>query len=433
MRRALAPLRLPGFRPLALAYTVNELGNWLGEIALAVLVFEQTGSALATAALFIGMQFIPAVFAQGLVARIEVTGTRIGLPITYAAEGITFLALALLADDFLLPLVVALAALDGALALTGRAFTRAAVAATLTPAGLLREGNAIINIGFTTAGALGPLIAGLVVAGIGAREALLLDAASFLFVALVLIVSRSVPNVKADPDPWRQRLREGLAYVAARPVLRRLLEAQAVAFIFFAIVIPIEIVYAKQTLDAGDSGYGALLASWGAGMVLGSLVFAVARRISLQVLLLVSTVVIGLAYIGMSFAGTIVVACMVAAIGGAGNGVQWVALVSAIQGLTGSDYQARVVSLLESSGFLMPGIGFMIGGAVAYLIDPRASFLVAGLGVLAVTAVAVPLLRRVEWPQASAGAEEAVETAAEAPVTAQGVRGQVTPDSHLEG
>ena len=51
MRTALGPLRLPGFPNLGLAYLVNELGNWLGEIALAILVYDQTGSPLATAKL----------------------------------------------------------------------------------------------------------------------------------------------------------------------------------------------------------------------------------------------------------------------------------------------------------------------------------------------------------------------------------------------
>ena len=43
MPAALRPLRLPAFRRLALARFVDELGDWLGEIALAVLVFDQTG------------------------------------------------------------------------------------------------------------------------------------------------------------------------------------------------------------------------------------------------------------------------------------------------------------------------------------------------------------------------------------------------------
>ena len=61
MAAALRPLRLFAFPRLASAYLVNELGNWLGEIALAVLVFDQTDSTLATAALFLlGVHFAPA-------------------------------------------------------------------------------------------------------------------------------------------------------------------------------------------------------------------------------------------------------------------------------------------------------------------------------------------------------------------------------------
>src|SRR5215212_695942 len=144
-RRALAPLRLPGFKQLAAVYTINELGNWMGEIALAVLVFDQTGSPLATAALFLGMRFAPSLVGQAVVARLEVAGTRIVLPAVYIAEAITFVALALTVDNFSLPLVIALAVLDGTLAIAARTFTRSAAAAVLSPSGQLREGNAIIN------------------------------------------------------------------------------------------------------------------------------------------------------------------------------------------------------------------------------------------------------------------------------------------------
>jgi MFS family permease len=186
--------------------------------------------------------------------------------------------------------------------------------------------------------------------------------------------------------------------VRNRGVLLRLLSMQALAFVFFTLVLPIEIVYAKETLDAGDSGYGALLSSWGVGMVAGSLVFvAAARRISLQTQLLVSTALIGCAYLGMAAADTIAVACVAAAVGGIGNGVQWVALMSAVQELTASRYQARVVGLLESIGRVMPGFGFLLGGVIAQLLSPRASFVAAGIGALTVLAVAVPLLRRADW------------------------------------
>ena len=43
----LTPLRVAGFPTLVAAYSINELGNWLGDIALAVLVYDHTHSALA--------------------------------------------------------------------------------------------------------------------------------------------------------------------------------------------------------------------------------------------------------------------------------------------------------------------------------------------------------------------------------------------------
>ena len=46
----------------------------------------------------------------------------------------------------------------------------------------------------------------------------------------------------------------------------------------FALIVPIEIVYAEETLGTDDAGYGILLSSWGAGVVLGSLAFIGLKR-----------------------------------------------------------------------------------------------------------------------------------------------------------
>ncbi len=398
LKEALAPLKLPGFGRLAGAYTFNELGNWVGEIALAVLVFDQTGSPLATAGLFIGMHFLPAFLSQLVVARTEPIGTKAVLPALYLGEAVVFAALALTAGSFSLPLVIALAVADGTLAIAARAFTRASAAAVLTPADQLRQGNAVINVGFTGAGALGPALGGLVVAGLGVETALFCDAASFLVVAATLALARALPQVKAQPERASTRLLAGIRYVRRNRALGALLLAQAAAFVFFTAVIPIEIVYAKETLHAGDSGYGALLSAWGIGMVVGSLVFtAVGQHMSLKPVLFFSTLAIGLSYLGLAAAGTLALACLAAAFGGLGNGMQWVSVLSAVQELTASQFQARVVGLLEASGKAMPGVGFLLGGVIAAVLSPRASFLTAGLGVVAVLVLVSPMLARAHW------------------------------------
>jgi MFS family permease len=414
MTAALRPLRLPGFPNLGTAYFVNELGNWLGEIALAILVFDQTGSPIATAALFCGMHFAPAFLAPPLVARVETLPVKFCLPLLYAIEALAFAVLALLADEFALALVLIIATLDGSVASAARALTRAAAGAILTPAGQLREGNALLNVAFTVGSAGGPAIAGLVIAGAGIQTALFADAISFLAVAGVLAIA-PLKELEAD-DPglgWGERLRRGIAYVRTRPALSRLLAAQGLAFIFFALVLPIEVVFAVETLDAGDTGYGFLLASWGVGMFIGSTLFAVLRKVPLGLLLVVSTGAIGAAYLGTSIAPTLAVACAASVVGGIGNGVQWIALVTAVQELTRASYQARILSMLEALGSAMPGVGFILGGALAAIFTPRLSYAVAGFGVLIVLAAAIVSMRHTEWaPELEQGADDDVEPVA---------------------
>ncbi len=120
--------------------------------------------------------------------------TRRALPLLYLGEAVAFCALAALATDstFVLAAVFAIAAFDGTLATAARARTRAAAGAILEPAGLLREGNGLLNIGFTAGAAAGPALAGLLVATAGAQVALLADAASFVAVALLLATSSAL-------------------------------------------------------------------------------------------------------------------------------------------------------------------------------------------------------------------------------------------------
>ncbi len=397
MRAALRPLALPVFRRLAFVRFVDELGDWLGEIALAVLVFDRTGSPMATAALFLALQFIPAFATPPLVARLEALPSRVALAGLNVVQAAVFAGLALVAPHFSLVAVVVLGAVGSSLAISARTLSRAAAAAAAEPHGLLREGNALLNVGFTAGAAAGPALAGLIVAGAGPQTALFADAASFALVAVLLATASGLPRARPESAGWTTRLRRALAYVGERPQLRLLIGAQAVAFVFFTIVIPIEVVFAKQTLGAGDGGYGALLASWGTGMVAGSVAFALLRRVSLRALLPISTLAVGVAYLLTGAAPSLAFACAASVLGGMGNGIQWVGVMTAAQQLTRAEYQARVVSLVESTAKAAPGLGFVLGGATAALFNPRVSYAVAGLGVIAVLAVASVALARAGW------------------------------------
>lgn len=139
-------------------------------------------------------------------------------------------------------------------------------------------------------------------------------------------------------------------------------------------------------------------------MVLGSFVFAAFRRASLAILFFVSTTVVGLGYLGLAASPTLGIACATAIVGGTGNGMQWVSTVSAVQELTVASMQARVMSVLESIGAAMPGIGFLLGGVLATAMSARATLLAAGLGVLATVALSALALGR-NWSEGSEGGD----------------------------
>ena len=112
------------------SYTVNEFGDSFAIVALAVLVFDRTGKVAPTAALFLAGKFVPALIAPFLTARLDQLPVRRTLPWLYVIEALAFIALAWIStSDFHLYLVLALALLDGAVAVTARALTRGAIAA----------------------------------------------------------------------------------------------------------------------------------------------------------------------------------------------------------------------------------------------------------------------------------------------------------------
>ena len=104
-----------------------------------------------------------------------------------------------------------------------------------------------------------------------------------------------------------------------------------VAFVFFETGAPIELAYAKETLHAGARGFGLLLTTWGAGTVIGSIVFARSLKRPLGFLLSGGTLAVGLAYAGFAAAPSLLLACGAALIGGIGNGIELPSLFSLVQ------------------------------------------------------------------------------------------------------
>lgn len=379
-----------GFVRLLAAYALNELAWWSGTLALSILVYDRTGSAIGSAGFFLSAQAAPAIVSPMLVGRVDRLSPRVTLPALYAVEVVLYAVLAWLTGHFTLAPVLVLAFADGAVALVARSIATAARTQILKPLDLVRDGNALTSTAFSICFLLGPGLSGLIVAAGGTRAALLVSCGLFALLAISLL-SSAIPSQIVRAGPSRGRLRTALAEIRRAPAISTILGMRAITTLLFALPVAIEVVLAQHTLHAGPRGYGALLTTWGGGAVAGSFAYARWRNAPIRVLGAAGAALVGTGYALMGLAPGLAVALVGAAIGGVANGFFSAALNAEVQSLTDQSWVAIVQSLSSSITALMPGIGIIAGAAIAQLISVRVSFVVAAVGSLACAVAMVAL------------------------------------------
>lgn len=407
MRRV---LRLPTYRRLLAAYALNQLAWSVGTLALSVLVYRRTGSAVGSAGFFVVSMVLPALVAPFIVARVDQRPPRRLLVVLNLTEAVLFGVLAWMTTRFSLAPVLVLALADGIVALVGRSMARAATTGILKPLDLLHEGNALSNAAFSICFMAGPVIGGLVVAAGGTAAALLINCVLFATIALVLGTAAGLPGAPTERTPSSGRLRTALEHVRRNYAQRSLLMLQLGGTVAFTISIPVEVVFAQHTLHSGAAGYGAMLSSWGVGAVVGSAAFAHWRRRPARALLTLSGLALTLGFGVMAAAPTIVVAVIGTAIGGFGNGITSIAASTLLQEYTEQRWMALVISLSQSVLQIAPGAGIVLGGVITELSNARVAFAVGGVGSLLYAATAWVLLRPSVMPPRPPAEEEPVTT-----------------------
>ncbi len=385
-------LKLPAYRRLLSAYALTQLAWSVGTLALAVLVYRRTGSAIGSAGFFLCSQFVPALLSPLLVARIDQRAVRRVLPGLYAAEAVAFAALAWVSSHFALAPLLVIVTIDGVIALAGRALTRAATVAVTSPVGLLREGNALANAAFSICFFVGPGLGAVVADAGGTQAALLLDAAMFAGITVILATANGLPTVLGEHARPSGRLRAALRHARDEPAIRSLLGLQAAALVVFTISVPVEVVFAEHTLSSGRGGYAALLSAWGGGTVVGSAVYARWRALPGSHMIAFGAAGLGIGFLLMAIAPTLAVAIIGAAVAGTGNGIEAVAARTTLQEHVEQKWMAMIMSLNESLFQAMPGPGIVIGGLITVLAGTRAALATAGIGALLITVVAWTML-----------------------------------------
>jgi hypothetical protein len=205
-------LRIPVFAVLYAAETQSIVGDQLARVALSVLVFQRTGSAAATALTY-AATYLPAIVGGFVLSgigdrvprRLVMIGSdvvRAGLFAAMAVQGMSTWAL--------IGLLVLAVLLSPAFAASEVSY----LAGALRPE-QFRVATGLRMISNQLAQVLGFAVGGAVVAGLGPRGALLLNAGTYVLSALLVTA-----GLRAKPDP-QPKEPETAQPVAAQPVSAR--------------------------------------------------------------------------------------------------------------------------------------------------------------------------------------------------------------------
>jgi MFS family permease len=388
-----SPLRNTLFRNLWIASIVSNIGTWMHDVGAGWLMTSLSSSpsmvALVEAADSLPVMLL-ALPAGALADIVDRRRLLIGAQIYFffvvsALAMLTWLELttpwALLAFTF---------AVAVGTALTMPAW--AAVIPELVPKDALQSAIALNSIAINVSRAIGPAIAGVLVAAAGAWLVFALNALSCIGIFVVLYGWRHERRKSSLPaERFASAIRVGMRFVTHTRALQGVLIRGIGFFLFASATWSLFPLIVRKELGRGPEVYGVLLACIGIGAVAGAMVLPRVRaRVSRDALVAGASVLYALAALALAHVQNLafLMAAMLA------TGVAWISILSALQvsaQLTLPEWvRARGLAAFIVVFMGGMGLGSVLWGQVATLIGIPSALTAAAAGM----AVAVALTWR---------------------------------------
>ena len=394
----IAILRQRNFSLLWFGGLISNLGDFVLFTGLPVVVYQRTGSTLATGGMVLSF-LIPSIL-LGSVAGVFVDrwDRRRLMVVVNLLQAAAVLSL-LLVDSVGLWVIYAMIATESTLS---QAFSPAQVA--LIPNILaggeqeLLTANALTGVGQHLSRLIGPAAGGFIVAAGGLTAVGIIDSASFVISAamLALIHSRPTGHRVAESleheaiSAWTRLAREwrdGLRVMLARPVLRALLAFSVIRGIGEGLTITLFVVWVLGPLHSDATGYGWVLSTQAIGGLAGAIVIArLGSRLRPLPLLIGGALAFGAIdlvlftypvlypHIGPAL-------IMLVIVGVPGAALQ-AALVTLQQSETQDSHRGRVVGAMQAIGGLGMLVGAVGAGVLGEFVPVIALLVVQGSGYL---------------------------------------------------
>jgi MFS family permease len=395
-RTTFAALSVPNYRRYYAGQAISLTGTWMQMTAQAWLVLTLTHSSTALG-IVIALQTLPVLLLApygGVIAdRVDKRKLMIALQSAMALQALVLGVLTVTGMVRLWEIGI-LAAILG----VNNAFenpSRQSFMLELVGSEHLRNAVSLNSVLVNVARAIGPAVAGILIATVGDGVSFLVNAASFVAVVASLITMDLTALRPSPPMPRAGgQLREGFRYVRNTPelVVPLLMMAAAGCLTYeFQVSLP---VMASRGLHVGATGFGFMTGAMGVGAVIGGLLVAARGKTGLRPLVAAAWV-FGVAVALAAMAPSLTLELVALALAGSASISFMATGNSTLQLNAAPSMRGRVMALWFVAFQGSTPIGGPVVGVAMAALGAR-----AGLGIGAVTCIAVALagmaaLRRV--------------------------------------
>ena len=392
LRQTFRSLRTYNFRLYASGQALSLIGTWMQRLGQEWLVLDLTGSG-SWLGVVAALQFLPLLLIGpwgGLIAD-RVDKRRLLLA-TQTTAGLlaAMLGVVTLSGAVQLWMVMVFALALGVVTALDNP-TRQAFVVEMVGQDDVTNAVTLNSVMVNAARAIGPAVAGLMIASVGMAPTFLLNAASYALVVAALwamdtdLLERGMRAVRGPGQ-----LREGFRYVARRPALRTPLVLMVVAGMFayeFTVTLPL---LARYAFDGDARTLGILNSAFGIGAVVGGLVTA-SRDKPTDRSLLLAAMSFGTLLLLTSVAPTLWIAAAALLATGAVSITFLASANSLLQLRAPAEYRGRIMSLWAIALMGTTPIGAPIVGWLGQVAGARAGLAVGGAATV-LTAAAIQVL-----------------------------------------
>jgi MFS family permease len=394
-RQTFASLSNPNYRRYISGQSISLVGTWMQTIAQSWLVLQLTGSATALG-LVVALQTLPTLVLGpygGVIAdRMDKRKLMIGLQ---SMMGALALLLGLLTITGVVQLwhVYALAFLLGLNNCFENPARQSFVLEMVGPTDL-RNAVSLNSVLVNCARAVGPAVAGIVIATGGIGLCFVLNAVSFVAVVVSLIRLDTSKLSPSDPAPRAPgQLREGFSYVRRTPKLAvPLLMMGLVGCLAYEFQVVLPIV-ASETFRGDARTYGFLTAAMGVGAVVGGLYVAARGRTGMKSMVVGATA-FGVALLATAFSPSLMLALGGMALVGAASVAFQSTGNSTLQLTAAPHMRGRVMALWAVAFLGSTPIGGPIAGVVSQHFGGRAGLVLGAVACLVAAGLGAIVVRR---------------------------------------